>query len=276
MTTDISWQTLRSDIYIRDKGICWICNTFVDLTDYDLGHLIDRVNGGHDAYDNLAVMHTTCNHSKPFHNTLEEATKWKLTAFIPTSQQTRTITQQPIITRHRRKVKRIRIPPPDKSIRRQEEYQEQILKIKPNTVCWKQGSPQGYSQGLWRVLPPPYHQEDMFVMNQIPPEAIDNDEYGIKESLQVIGGIEGELLIDTVINLGIAQLHITSASGILSMTFNSSVKSNIGTREQTIGMGAGQIPIQTWKRAKSQGLSLECFKTEYLKNHNLFILPGII
>ena len=73
------WRQLRSDIYIRDKGICWICNSFVELSDYDLGHLVDRVNGGATAYDNLAVMHRKCNLSKPKHTTLEEAMKWKLT-----------------------------------------------------------------------------------------------------------------------------------------------------------------------------------------------------
>jgi hypothetical protein len=76
---DASWQMLRSDIYVRDKGICWICNTYVELKDYDLGHLVDRCNGGKDDYDNLAVMHKSCNLSKPKHNTLEEAMKWKLT-----------------------------------------------------------------------------------------------------------------------------------------------------------------------------------------------------
>jgi len=76
---DASWQMLRSDIYVRDKGICWICNTFVELKDYDLGHLIDRCNNGSDTYDNLSVMHKSCNLSKPKHTTLEEAMKWKLT-----------------------------------------------------------------------------------------------------------------------------------------------------------------------------------------------------
>jgi len=73
------WQQLRSDIYIRDKGICWVCNLFVDLADYDLGHLIDRCNGGKLTYDNLAVMHSVCNASKPRHSTLEEAIKWRMT-----------------------------------------------------------------------------------------------------------------------------------------------------------------------------------------------------
>lgn len=73
------WLKLRSDIYIRDKGICWVCNEFVELRDYDLGHLIDKCNGGQDDYDNLAVMHRACNLSKPRHKALEEAMKWKLT-----------------------------------------------------------------------------------------------------------------------------------------------------------------------------------------------------
>src|SRR5450759_4586865 len=74
------WDMLRSDIYIRDNGMCWVCNEKVELRDFDLGHLIDRCNGGADAYDNLAVMHKHCNITKPRHYTLEEAMKWKLTA----------------------------------------------------------------------------------------------------------------------------------------------------------------------------------------------------
>lgn len=97
------WLRLRSDIYIRDKGICWICNEFVDLKDYDLGHLIDKCNGGQDDYDNLAVMHTKCNLSKPRHTTLEEAMKWKLTPKYLTLRPTiyrpnnKTIIEQTII-----------------------------------------------------------------------------------------------------------------------------------------------------------------------------------
>ncbi len=80
-STDISsqWDWLRSAIYLRDNGICWVCNKFVLLRDYDLGHLIDRCNGGNDAIDNCAVMHKRCNGGKPTHTTLEEATKWRLT-----------------------------------------------------------------------------------------------------------------------------------------------------------------------------------------------------
>jgi len=83
MTTEMvkignaKWQQLRSDIYIRDKGLCWICNEFVDLGNYDLGHLFDRCNGGSNSYDNLAVMHHSCNIKKPRHYSLDEAKNWR-------------------------------------------------------------------------------------------------------------------------------------------------------------------------------------------------------
>ncbi len=102
-----SWAMLRSDIYIRDKGICWICNEFVELKDYELGHLVDRMNGGQDAYDNLAVMHAKCNLSKPRHKTLEEAMRWKLTPSYLTRPQPNMILQPSTskipIARHRKR-----------------------------------------------------------------------------------------------------------------------------------------------------------------------------
>jgi hypothetical protein len=71
------WEYLRSSIYVRDKATCWVCNEFVLLKDYDLGHIVDRVNGGQDSEDNLAVMHKRCNNSKPRHFTKEEAMSWQ-------------------------------------------------------------------------------------------------------------------------------------------------------------------------------------------------------
>ena len=73
------WFQMRSEVYIRDKGICWICNLFVDLKDYELGHLVDRFMDGTNEYDNVAVMHKRCNCSKPLHKTLRDVTKWRLT-----------------------------------------------------------------------------------------------------------------------------------------------------------------------------------------------------
>jgi 5-methylcytosine-specific restriction endonuclease McrA len=73
-----NWEWLRSEVYLRDKGICWVCNEFVLLREYDLGHIIDRTNGGKDSMDNCTVMHKPCNGRKPRHNTLTEAMEWKM------------------------------------------------------------------------------------------------------------------------------------------------------------------------------------------------------
>ena len=72
------WNKLRSVIYIRDNGTCWICKKPVLLDDYDLGHLVDSCNGGYNDYDNLAVMHKKCNLHKPSHHTLSEHITWLL------------------------------------------------------------------------------------------------------------------------------------------------------------------------------------------------------
>lgn len=78
ITDHALWEWLRSIIYVRDKGICWVCNNFVLLGDYHLGHLVDKSNNGEASLDNCAVMHKRCNSSKPSHHTLEEALIWRL------------------------------------------------------------------------------------------------------------------------------------------------------------------------------------------------------
>ena len=50
------WNTLRANVYIRDKGICWVCNDFTELQEYELGHLVDKSNGGIGTYDNLVLF----------------------------------------------------------------------------------------------------------------------------------------------------------------------------------------------------------------------------
>ena len=283
MTTEATWGELRSNVYIRDKGICWVCNCFVKLEDYDLGHLIDRCNGGHDDYDNLAVMHKSCNLSKPFHQTLEEAVKWRMTAFIPAIKEARGIStysrpkrikRMPRLNREQKE--RIKIAYINShnshkknskksnriTKRQQENYNDQVAKIKPATIVWIQGSPQGGT--MWRVLPPPYRQEDIFVMRQTPPGATHYDEYSdINDTLQVIGGeLPNDFYAD--LNSGIVNYRISFDNGKLSITYKSSSKSNIGERSQTIGMGNGQIPIKEWNQAKRNGIRLDTFKAAYL------------
>ena len=91
---DPDWQILRSLIYGRDNGICWICHKFVALHEYDLGHLVDRCNGGLDDYDNLAVMHKKCNQAKPPHHAMDEHITWLLKTRL---LKDKTITQFGII-----------------------------------------------------------------------------------------------------------------------------------------------------------------------------------
>ncbi len=262
MTTS-NWPKLRSDIYLRDKGMCWVCNTFVNLEDYDLGHLIDRCNGGHDDYDNLAVMHKPCNLAKPHHTSLEECLKWKLTAFMPQITEARgTIPYSAPQKIRRQRPTEFRLNPAT-LVRRQELYKSQIEKIKPATIVWIQGRPMGGP--MWKVLPPPYKQEFIFTMRLAPPGAIDNGHSGVAETLQVIGGT---LKQDIHIELGTRSIHIYANNGNPQINFTHSLKANIGKRELTIGMGKGQIPIEAWRQAKAQGISLADFKTSWFAQHN--------
>lgn len=253
-----NWLSLRSDIYLRDKGICWVCHNFTNLEDYDLGHLVDRCNGGHDGYDNLAVMHKVCNLSKPLHNTLEEAIKWRLTSNIPTHHHSKP--DPPIKTKGLKESKRVLVIRKVPTREQLYKYKEQVKRIKSATICWIQGRLMGGA--IWRVLPPPYRQEDMFIMRFTPPGAIDNLNNSVSKTLQVLDGI---LAQDVDISIGITNLHISANNGQPIATFNNSPISNTGKRDNTIGMGEGQIPIDVWKRAKSQGISLATYRESSTK-----------
>jgi hypothetical protein len=73
----VEWETLRSVIYIRDNGNCWVCGNFTKLYNYDCGHIIDRCKGGSSLPDNVAVMHELCNNIKPRHVSIDDAIKWR-------------------------------------------------------------------------------------------------------------------------------------------------------------------------------------------------------
>ncbi len=332
--TAANWQTLRSEIYNRDNGMCWVCNRFVELKDYDLGHLVDRCNGGQDVYENLAVMHKQpCNVSKPKHNTLEEAIIWKLrtryltmerptalfgdapapkaysypkiksqpktipqaiagdnelkleairllsqilgTPVIPNARQARPKTSQGfgfsfghyragkygranLETRKSKTDDTPIISPPEPL------PYEVIAKIVSNTICWIQGRPQGRNSTripMWKVLPPPYRQEDLFTIRTTPPGAADNGGHNIRETLQVIGGT---LTHEIDIDLGHTHFHITpTGNGMPSITLSASDRSNNKTRGRTVGMGKGQIPLKEWYDAKAQGITFKDFVDSY-------------
>ena len=305
---------LRSKIYVRDRGICWICNEFVEMNDYHLGHLVDHCVGGWEDYDNLAVMHATCNLAKPHHTTLEDAMRWKLTLglpikrlikhktpmIIPTNQPTilseltitpqSEISQTSIITdvKQKRKQKRVNeVPkksfwnyltdyfhkdngiqepiinrqiPKDQSMtmKQKGKYDEQCTKIKPCTICWVQGYPQGGA--MWRVLPPPYRKEDGFIMRRTPLGAKEpKGERGVQNSIQVING---ELKETVNIDLGIINFTIIlNKDKPPIVKFATTDKANTG--KHTIGMGINQIPYKEWLDAKNRGEKRKDFIDNY-------------
>lgn len=299
MTQSVSqqeWLIMRSNVYLRDKGICWVCSSFVDLVDYDLGHLIDRCMDGSDTYDNLAVMHKSCNLSKPKHKTLEEAVKWQLTATINNIRPIVSSVNNPRhFERHGRQglaseaagleesvnpqvhpIIIYKIPKEKRQVlanyeilREESTNQDLIDKIKPATVCWIQGYPQYKGQHrspMWRLLPPPYKKEDAFTMRQTPPGAKETSSKRLVDTMQILNGI---LTQEVNIKVGIIEYHIqpnNTDKPIITIT-NNRVNSNTGERWQTIGLGVGQIPIDEWRIAKSMGVSLEQFKEQYLAGH---------
>jgi len=144
-------------------------------------------------------------------------------------------------------------PPP---LRDDENYQKQVDKIVPGTVVWIQGRPTGGA--MFRLLPPPYTDEDGFTMRVPPPDYIDEGLSGkgsAFKSVQVIGGLPPENIEN--VDLGIMKININVESGKPVISYAQDVEANVGAREETIGMGEGQIPIEVWKEAKAEGVSVE-------------------
>jgi hypothetical protein len=208
-TDNTDWLKLRSNIYLRDKGICWICNSFVQLCDYDLGHLVDRCMGGQDELDNLVVMHKRCNLSKPHHNTLEDCLKWKLTIGFP---EYRRSLQQPI-TKPRRPL----IIKPSTI--------EKLNRIKPLTITWIQG------KARW-LLPPredgTYNQEDKFAVGfnvPVPGCTKTGDRFTSPYfTVEVIGDSPDTIFKDVTINLGSINVSFTKVDGSIQMMVKPDIK----------------------------------------------------
>lgn len=51
----------RKEIYIRDKGICWLCGKKVLWENYHVDHKIPIIERGPDVPENVAVSHSWCN-----------------------------------------------------------------------------------------------------------------------------------------------------------------------------------------------------------------------
>jgi hypothetical protein len=145
---------------------------------------------------------------------------------------------------------------------KEKEYEEQVAKIKPGTPVWVQGRPEGGA--MYKVLPPPYRQEDFFTMREPPPGYEDMGWRGkgsVKKSLQIIGGLPENNIEG--IDLGWARININVEGGKPDIEYVHDKEANVGERSKTVGMGKGQIPLEAWDEAKSQGVPYEEFIRSY-------------
>jgi CRISPR/Cas system Type II protein with McrA/HNH and RuvC-like nuclease domain len=56
--------TLRMKLYLRDNGICQLCNMPVKFNEFTIDHIIPVSKGGRNNFDNLQVSHRKCNEEK--------------------------------------------------------------------------------------------------------------------------------------------------------------------------------------------------------------------
>jgi 5-methylcytosine-specific restriction endonuclease McrA len=57
-------RVMRADVWERDRGICGICGTAADPTNWHLDHIVPLIRGGAHALGNVQVAHPACNHAK--------------------------------------------------------------------------------------------------------------------------------------------------------------------------------------------------------------------
>jgi len=134
---------------------------------------------------------------------------------------------------------------------------ENLAKITPLTVTWIQGRPDGGP--MWRVLPPPYKQEDMFTMRTTPPGAAAREGNGPYETLQVIGGVLSEAI---TFDVGYSRFTVSPLPDgkVNIQAGHAPDKSNTGTYFDTVGTGYGQLSIKAWRQAKAKGMTFADFR----------------
>lgn len=194
---------MRSDIYIRDRGICIVCNSFVPMDDYELGHLVDKTMGGEAVYENVAVMHKQCNAAKPFHRTLREFMEWKLTRGLP-DRKTNSLPAMPNINQY--------IKP---------KTQEKLKQIKPLTITWLQG------KARWFIPPREdgtYHKEDKFAVgNGVPVIGVTKFGTGqgsTSSTLEILGETDELNFNEATIDLGIYSVYVHRVDNRLVMDYS--------------------------------------------------------
>jgi len=54
----------KSELYKRDKGICGICNNYVEYDNVHIDHIVPLSKGGEHSMSNLQLSHSWCNLKK--------------------------------------------------------------------------------------------------------------------------------------------------------------------------------------------------------------------
>lgn len=70
------WRKIRMVVWERDGHICQVCGKEILYKYYECGHIVDRMLGGSDEYENLVVMCNLCNRLKPLTQTRQEYDVW--------------------------------------------------------------------------------------------------------------------------------------------------------------------------------------------------------
>jgi len=78
--------------------------------------------------------------------------------------------------------------------------------------------------------------------------------------LQVLGTPPSDI---NNLDLGFVRINIKMEGGKPQIEYVHDEDANVGSREQTVGMGEGQIPVEAWKEAKAQGQSYDDFIANY-------------
>ncbi|MCK9369863.1 hypothetical protein M0R04_08165 [Candidatus Dojkabacteria bacterium] len=166
----------------------------------------------------------------------------------------------------------VKVPPkkPPTTIlpRLDDEDKKNIINNPPKgSVCFIQGRPQYVGDTfapMYKLITPPYKQEDM-ISTRIKPKGYIDEGYtgegAAKKSIQILGGLPEHDIKD--LDLGFVKINILIRDGKPIIEYPQDADSNVGDRSVTVGMGVGQIPIEEWEKAKAQGVPFEDFVTSY-------------
>jgi hypothetical protein len=149
-----------------------------------------------------------------------------------------------------------------------EQAQKEILENPPvGVVVFVQGNPMyrgGTTAPMYKVIVPPYSQDDMFTTRQTPKGYVNEGYKGkgsAKKSIQIVGGLPPSNIEN--LDLGFVRINIDVSSGKPVISYVHDEDANSGERSLTVGEGRGQIPLEEWSKAKSQGISYDEFVNSY-------------